>query len=187
MAATGIGAAVKRTEDYRFLTGRGTYTDDINRPHQTYAYIVRSPHAHARIDAVDVGAASAAPGVVAVFTGADMAADGVALLDTLQIEEAHIVGASMGGMIAQIIAAEYPDRTSSLVSIMSTTGAPHLPEASDDAQADLMGIGDAEGDQADLRGDPEPLGEPVEVLQDGVFPDFHQAQPRVRQVSVSGL
>ncbi len=88
----------------------------------------------------------------APYTLNDMAADGVALLDTLQIDEAHIVGASMGGMIAQIIAAAHPDRATSLVSIMSTTGAPHLPEASAEAQEGLMGIGDADGDQtADLN------------------------------------
>jgi len=57
----------------------------------------------------------------------DMAADSIAVLDQLGIEKAHIVGASMGGMIAQIIAAKYPNRTESLVSIMSSTGAPHLP------------------------------------------------------------
>src|SRR3546814_1827597 len=68
---TGIGAAVKRVEDKRFLTGRGNYTDDINRPGQTYAYTLRSSHAHARIDRIDTSAA-AAPGVLAVFTGEDM-------------------------------------------------------------------------------------------------------------------
>ncbi|HEX9446546.1 MAG TPA: xanthine dehydrogenase family protein molybdopterin-binding subunit, partial [Dongiaceae bacterium] len=69
--ATGIGAAVKRREDFRFLTGRGNYTDDINRPGQTYAYILRSPHAHADIVKIDSAKAKAAPGVVAIFTGAD--------------------------------------------------------------------------------------------------------------------
>ncbi len=53
MADTGIGASVKRKEDFRFLTGRGTYTDDINRPGQTYAYILRSPHAPAKIKKID--------------------------------------------------------------------------------------------------------------------------------------
>jgi aerobic carbon-monoxide dehydrogenase large subunit len=69
---TGIGAAVKRVEDFRFLTGKGNYTDDINRPGQSYAYILRSPHAHARITSIDSSAAKAAPGVLAVFTGEDM-------------------------------------------------------------------------------------------------------------------
>ena len=77
MAENGIGAAARRKEDYRFLTGQGTYTDDINRPNQTYAYILRSPVAHARLRGIDTKAAAAVPGVVAVFTGADMAADGV--------------------------------------------------------------------------------------------------------------
>ncbi|RVU33877.1 xanthine dehydrogenase family protein molybdopterin-binding subunit [Hwanghaeella grinnelliae] len=72
MSETGIGASVKRLEDYRFLTGRGTYTDDINQPGQTHAYILRSPHAHATINSIDTSAAAAAPGVVAIFTGADM-------------------------------------------------------------------------------------------------------------------
>ncbi len=77
MSEHGIGAAVRRTEDYRFLTGRGTYTDDITRPNQAYAYILRSPVAHAAIRSIDITAAAAAPDVVAVLTGADLAADGV--------------------------------------------------------------------------------------------------------------
>lgn len=79
-APTGIGAAVRRREDLRFLTGRGTYTDDINRPGQLHAYILRSPHAHARILSIDTADAMQAPGVVAIFTGADMAADKVGSL-----------------------------------------------------------------------------------------------------------
>ena len=73
----GIGAAVKRKEDLRFLSGRGQYTDDINRPGQLYAHIIRSPHPCADLVKVDAAKAKAAPGVVAVFTGADMAADNV--------------------------------------------------------------------------------------------------------------
>ena len=75
MNATGIGASVKRKEDFRFITGKGRYVDDINRPGQAYAYFVRSPHAHATIDKIDASAALASPGVVAVFTGADTVAD----------------------------------------------------------------------------------------------------------------
>jgi carbon-monoxide dehydrogenase large subunit len=77
MSEHGIGAAVLRTEDARFLTGAGNYTDDINRPGQLHAHIVRSQVAHARIVSIDTSEAKAAPGVVAVFTGADMASDGV--------------------------------------------------------------------------------------------------------------
>jgi carbon-monoxide dehydrogenase large subunit len=77
MSATGIGASVKRKEDIRFITGKGHYVDDINRPGQAHAYFVRSPHAHATINSIDLGAAKAAPGVVAVFTGEDIAHDKV--------------------------------------------------------------------------------------------------------------
>ncbi|WP_198375529.1 xanthine dehydrogenase family protein molybdopterin-binding subunit [Neoroseomonas rubea] len=73
----GIGASVRRKEDFRFLQGRGAYTDDFNRQGQLHAWILRSPHAHARIKAVDTKAAAAMPGVVAVFTGADMARDNI--------------------------------------------------------------------------------------------------------------
>ena len=53
MSATGIGAPVRRIEDFRFLTGRGTYTDDLNQPNQAHAYILRSPHPHAKIISID--------------------------------------------------------------------------------------------------------------------------------------
>ncbi|MEM7177292.1 MAG: xanthine dehydrogenase family protein molybdopterin-binding subunit [Pseudomonadota bacterium] len=68
----GIGASSKRREDVRFLTGNGNYTDDINLPGQTYAYILRSNVAHGTITRLDTAAASAAPGVVRVFTSADL-------------------------------------------------------------------------------------------------------------------
>ncbi len=72
-----MGASVRRVEDYRFITGQGTYVDDINRPGQSYAVFVRSPHAHAKIKSVDTSKAAKAPGVVAVFTGKDTSADKV--------------------------------------------------------------------------------------------------------------
>ena len=73
----GIGASVRRKEDKKFLTGKGRYTDDINRAGQIYAYFVRSDVAHANIKSIDTKAASAASGVVAVYTGEDVAADGI--------------------------------------------------------------------------------------------------------------
>src|SRR3954464_12585894 len=75
MSATGIGAAVRRKEGFRFITGRGQYTDDISRPGQTYIHFVRSPHAHAKIRKIDSAEAKGMPGVVAVMTGADLAND----------------------------------------------------------------------------------------------------------------
>lgn len=71
------------------------------------------------------------------YTLADMAADGVGLLDALGIEKAHVVGASMGGMIAQHIAFSHPEKVLSLTSIMSTTGNPKLPPAQKEAIAVL--------------------------------------------------
>jgi carbon-monoxide dehydrogenase large subunit len=75
MSATGIGAAVRRKEDQRFITGRGHYTDDVNRPGQAHAMFVRSPHAHATIRSIDVKAALGHEGVLAVLTGTELAAD----------------------------------------------------------------------------------------------------------------
>ncbi len=73
-----IGQSVLRKEDERFLTGAGQYTDDISVNNMVYAYFVRSPHAHAAIKSIDKKAALAAPGVVAVYDGQDVAADNIA-------------------------------------------------------------------------------------------------------------
>ena len=68
-----IGQSVKRREDARFITGAGQYTDDVVLPGQTYGVFLRSPHANARIRSIDLAAAKKAPGVLAIFTGADLA------------------------------------------------------------------------------------------------------------------
>src|SRR4026209_2308783 len=75
MSETGIGARVKRKEDHRFITGKGRYVDDINLKNQTYAYFVRSPHAHAAIKSIKVPKWKPEDGVVAVFTGEHVAED----------------------------------------------------------------------------------------------------------------
>src|SRR5690606_8548149 len=80
MSASGlspIGKPLRRREDPKFLRGAGTYTDDIVLPGQTYAVFVRSPYAHAKIVSIDASEALRSPGVVAVFTGADLATAGV--------------------------------------------------------------------------------------------------------------
>lgn len=74
---TYIGQSVKRVEDKRFTTGKGKYTDDIKLVGMTHAFIVRSPYAHAKILSIDIDAALAHPGVVAIFTGKDIAAAGI--------------------------------------------------------------------------------------------------------------
>src|SRR4029078_10094338 len=70
--AAAIGPPVLRKEDARLLTGTGQFTDDVTMGRQTYAFFLRSPHAHATIRAIDVTNAKALPGVVGVFTGADL-------------------------------------------------------------------------------------------------------------------
>jgi aerobic carbon-monoxide dehydrogenase large subunit len=77
MVATAVGVSTPRREDFRFITGKGRYVDDFNRPGQTYAAFVRSPHAHARIRRIDQAQARACPGVLEVLTGEDLAADKV--------------------------------------------------------------------------------------------------------------
>ena len=72
-----IGQSVSRLEDPRLVQGLGRYSDDVTLPRQAYAVVVRSPHAHARIASIDPAAALRAPGVLAVLTGADLAADGI--------------------------------------------------------------------------------------------------------------
>ena len=74
---TGIGHALRRKEDLRLITGAGRYSDDVNMPGQAYAYMVRSPHAHARIRGITTKRALALSGVIAVLTGKDAMADGL--------------------------------------------------------------------------------------------------------------
>ncbi|HCL29442.1 MAG TPA: carbon monoxide dehydrogenase, partial [Candidatus Latescibacteria bacterium] len=72
-----IGQSIKRVEDKRFLTGKGKYVDDMVLPNMTWAVMVRADVAHANINSINTEEVSQAPGVVAVFTGADMQADGI--------------------------------------------------------------------------------------------------------------
>ena len=87
--------------------------------------------------------------VNAPYTLNDMGADIARVMDIVGYDEAHIIGASMGGMIAQIVAAQYPHKTRSLISIMSTTNAPHLPPPTAEAEANLRNLatGEAEKDR----------------------------------------
>ena len=77
MAKLKIGDMPRRVEDTRFLTGAGCYVDDIQLENMAHAVVLRSPHAHAYIQAIDTAAAKAAPGVVAILTGNDLAGGGI--------------------------------------------------------------------------------------------------------------
>jgi pimeloyl-ACP methyl ester carboxylesterase len=107
-------------------TGNSEKLDRLGKPNLYWKFFVSS-----------IGFNFSAP-----YTLLDMADDGVALLDHLQINRAHVVGASMGGMIAQMIASNYPEKTKSLVSIMSSTGAPHLSQMSDSDEENFSNIED---------------------------------------------
>jgi carbon-monoxide dehydrogenase large subunit len=72
-----IGKPIRRREDARLLTGGGRFADDMRLPGQVYAYMVRSPHAHARIASIDTGPAEQMPGVIAALTGSDAEGDGL--------------------------------------------------------------------------------------------------------------
>ncbi|HEY6863299.1 MAG TPA: xanthine dehydrogenase family protein molybdopterin-binding subunit [Burkholderiales bacterium] len=87
MSRNGIGQSVRRVEDPRFLTGRGRYVDDIVLPRMAHGAVVVSPHAHARIRSIDATAALAAPGVLAVLTGADAKAEGLGGIPPLFMPE----------------------------------------------------------------------------------------------------
>jgi len=140
----GIGAPVRRREDARFLTGRGTYTDDISRPDQTYAYMLRSPHAHADILDIDPAGALASPGVLHVFTGADMAADGVNGLpcgwlihskDGSPMKEPPHFPIARGraryvGDIVAVVVAETPDQAKDAAEMIAVDYAPRPAVAS---------------------------------------------------------
>ena len=79
----GAGRSIRRAEDRRLLTGAGRFMDDVNRAYLAHGFVLRSPHAHARIVSIDTEAAQAAPGVLLVLTGADVVAEGLGALPCL--------------------------------------------------------------------------------------------------------
>ena len=99
MAKFGIGQAVRRVEDARFLTGQGRYVDDIVLPGMCHGVMLLSPHAHARIGKIDIAKAKAAPGVLLVLTGADAAADKLGAFTSAMMPED--LGAPKGHRIFQ--------------------------------------------------------------------------------------
>ncbi|WP_339830167.1 alpha/beta hydrolase [uncultured Parvibaculum sp.] len=117
----------------------------VSRGYRVIRYDNRDVGLSAKLEAKGVpdmeklfGALMTGAAVEAPYSLDDMAADAAGLLDALKIERAHIVGASMGGMIAQLVAANHPEKTLSLTSIMSNTGNPDLPQGSPEAMGALM-------------------------------------------------
>jgi carbon-monoxide dehydrogenase large subunit len=120
MTAAHVGRALRRLEDHKFLIGRATYVGDLQLPRMLHAAFVRSPHAHARIRSIDASAALAAPGVVAVWTGADVNAVTAPLrmappieglrptqMDTLPVDKVRFVGDPVACVVAtDVYAAE---------------------------------------------------------------------------------
>jgi aerobic carbon-monoxide dehydrogenase large subunit len=119
-----LGRAVPRTEDFRLLRGRGRYTDDIALPRLAYLYVLRSPHAAARLRALKTNAAAGAPGVLAILTGSDAEADGLGTFSSvvqrrrpdgsanfvppyrvLALDRVHHVGEPVLAIIAESLAA----------------------------------------------------------------------------------
>src|SRR5437588_7557834 len=100
----GIGESIRRKEDARFLRGRGNYVDDLELPGMLHMVILRSPHAHARIRSIDAGAASAAPGVVAVVTGELLAQHNLAWMPTLSGDTQAVLATDKVRMQGQEVA-----------------------------------------------------------------------------------
>jgi pimeloyl-ACP methyl ester carboxylesterase len=115
-----------------------------------------------------------------------MAGDAVAVLDALEIKQAHVIGASMGGMIAQIIAYDHPERTKSLTSIMSTTGAPHLPPP---GKAQRDGIDNMNKSTLDEAAKLEEIGFFTTALPNQITAIFNAGDrtKRVQQINVPAL
>src|SRR5260221_3856567 len=101
----GIGHSVKRKEDPRFLRGKGMYIDDIKLPDMLYLDIVRSPYAHATIKRIDASPALALPGVLAVITGKDLDAAGLAWMPTLMSDKQMVLPVDRAVYHAQEVAA----------------------------------------------------------------------------------
>src|SRR5690606_19919256 len=101
----GLGQSVKRKEDPRFIRGKGTYVDDVKLPGMLYLDILRSPYAHARITKLDTSKALAMPGVLAVITGKDLEAAGLAWMPTLMSDQQMVLPTDRVVYYAQEVAA----------------------------------------------------------------------------------
>ena len=179
-------------ENQPLLLVMGLGTQMIHWDDELCAQLVSRGHRVIRFDNRDVGGSSkldgdGLPNVLSAMVAAgrggpvdapyrlsDMAADAAGLLDALEIESAHVVGASLGGMIAQTLALEHPHRVRTLTSIMSTTGHPDLPTATPEAAAALL-----QPAPSDREGNIERAVRVFRVIGSPGFP-FDEAQVRAR-------
>jgi carbon-monoxide dehydrogenase large subunit len=142
----GIGARVLRKEDRRFLTGRGEFVADLSVPDALHCTIVRSPHAHARIRSIGAGRAASGPGVAAVLTGADVAADGIGPMRSLWAIRSHD-GAPMAEPPRWALARERVRHVGEPVAIVLAETLAAALDAADRVEVDyepLPAVGDAE-------------------------------------------
>ncbi len=176
MSDTGIGKSVKRREDLRFITGRGRYTDDVNRPNQVYAVFLRSPYPRARIVSIDASGADEVAGVIGVFTGKDLSADKIGDLPCgwmvkskdgsdmkiaphppLAVEVVNYVGEPYGIVVAEslaaardgaeVVATEFEELTPT-VSVANATAGAQLHTNVPDNVCYLWELGDADATNA---------------------------------------
>jgi carbon-monoxide dehydrogenase large subunit len=135
MGQYGIGQPVRRKEDVRLLTGKGRFTDDIHAAGELYAYFLRSPHAHATIRGIDSTAARSAPGVAAIFTGADLAADGLGNLQC-DAEFEDRAGGKMYKPLRRVIATDRARFVGEIVGFVLADSLEHAKDAADLVELD---------------------------------------------------
>ncbi|MDF2120274.1 xanthine dehydrogenase family protein molybdopterin-binding subunit [Roseiarcaceae bacterium H3SJ34-1] len=131
MGEFGIGQPVRRKEDTRLLTGRGTFTDDVNLEGQLYAAFVRSPHASAKINGIDTTTALAMEGVVAIYTGRDLVAAGLGPLIVSDADYSDRSGRPMSKPLRQVMPVE---RTRFVGEVLAMTVARTHAQARDAAE-----------------------------------------------------
>ncbi|OHV83456.1 xanthine dehydrogenase family protein molybdopterin-binding subunit [Ensifer sp. LCM 4579] len=161
MGVEGIGAPVARKEDRRFLTGKGRYTDDMTAPGMKYAVFVRSPHAHARIERIDVTEAKTMPGVIDVLDGEQLLADGIGNLIC-----GWMIHSKDGSPMRMGVWRPLADKTVRYVGdAVAVVVADSVAEARDAAEAVIVDY------------DPLPVvTDPVQALRDGQ-PQIHSEAP----------
>ena len=137
MDSYGIGEPVRRTEDPKLLRGEGRYTDDLNEPGQAYAWIVRSPHAHGVLKKIEIEGAKRMPGVLAIYTAADLAAYGPhkCMLDFKQRD-----GSAMKKPVRKSLASDKVRFVGDPVACVVADSAVHAKDAAEAVELDIEAL-----------------------------------------------